>query len=99
MNSHLDSPLYRSLIVAVLFTSISAVHAADYYVSTTGNDTTGTGSAAAPFRTPQRAVKVAPAGSRIIFRGGTYTGGIYFEQANLTLQSADGEWAVFTIPN
>ncbi|HYF49844.1 MAG TPA: fibronectin type III domain-containing protein [Planctomycetota bacterium] len=95
MNGHLR---FATLILPLVFVCCVEVQAADYYVSMTGSDTTGTGTISAPFRTAARAVSAAPAGSRIIFRSGTYTGGLYIQRANLTLQSADGEWAVLSVP-
>lgn len=43
-----------------------------WYISTTGNDTTGTGSKAAPFATPKKAVTAAANGDTIYFLPGTY---------------------------
>lgn len=44
----------------------------DYYVATTGNDTTGDGSAALPYLTIQKAATVATTGQTVAIRGGTY---------------------------
>lgn len=45
-----------------------------YYVATTGNDTTGTGSSAAPWATITKAGTVVVAGDTVNVRSGTYTG-------------------------
>lgn len=51
-------------------------HAAIYYVSTSGNDTTGTGTEAAPWATPQKCVNAGSplvAGDTCLVKPGTYT--------------------------
>lgn len=45
---------------------------ADIYVATTGNDTTGTGSAGNPYASPGKAAGVAAGGDRILVKSGTY---------------------------
>lgn len=45
---------------------------ADIYVSTTGNDTTGTGSSGNPYATPGKAASVMVAGDRMLVKAGTY---------------------------
>lgn len=54
--------------------SAQLAHAAgaSYYVSTTGNDTTGAGTLASPWRTIQKASTVATAGDTVYIRSGTY---------------------------
>lgn len=72
---------YALLIVAVAITasivfSSDAVKAAPttYYVSTTGNDTSGTGSSTAPWRTVRKACDtVTNSGDKIYVNAGTYT--------------------------
>jgi hypothetical protein len=44
-----------------------------WYVSTTGSDTTGTGTVGNPFATVQKAINKSSTGDIIIIRGGTYT--------------------------
>ncbi len=59
----------------VLFTPFSS-WSATYYVSTTGSDTTGTGSSGNPWRQPQKCVSTGTplvAGDTCIIRDGTYT--------------------------
>jgi hypothetical protein len=43
-----------------------------FFVSTTGNNTTGTGAISAPWRTLAKALSIAKAGATIYLRGGTY---------------------------
>jgi autotransporter-associated beta strand protein len=51
---------------------IGPAQAADYYVATNGNDSTGTGSIGSPYATLTKAVGVVSAGDTIYMRGGTY---------------------------
>lgn len=59
------------------------------YVSTTGNDTTGTGTAALPFKTIVKGVQAAPSGGTVLVLSGTYpvTGPIYVGKP-LTIQKS-----------
>ena len=53
--------------------NVGVVRAAStYYVSPTGNDTTGTGSISSPWKTVQKAANTMVAGDACIIRGGTY---------------------------
>jgi hypothetical protein len=61
-----------SMTLVVLLMSVADLCATDYYVSTTGNDITGTGTLARPFQTIQKAANVATAGSIVNVLGGTY---------------------------
>ncbi len=63
------------------------------WVSTHGNDTTGAGTAARPWRTVGHAVGAAPAGSKIFVRNGTYRP-FAVTRPGLTVMSAPGERAV-----
>ncbi|MBF4517007.1 T9SS type A sorting domain-containing protein [Flavobacterium sp. ANB] len=62
---------------------------AQTYVSTTGNDTTGTGTAALPFKTITKGVQVAPSGGTVLVLSGTYpvTGPIFVGKP-LTIQKS-----------
>lgn len=61
---------------------------ADWYVSGTGNDTTGDGSAALPYRLPSKALSVASASDTIyVERGYTYAGTCSISLAGLTIRS------------
>lgn len=72
--------------------------AATIFVATTGNDTSGTGSMAAPYATLARALTAAEGGDTVTLRGGTYTGGARIRVPGLTIQSQPGEWAIITAP-
>jgi len=48
-----------------LFLAVGSLHAASYYVSSTGNDSSGTGSASAPWLTLARAVAAVASGDTI----------------------------------
>lgn len=73
------------------------VHAATYYVSTSGNDG-APGTVTSPFATVQRALDIASAGDIIILRGGVHAGGVRIRTPRLTLQSHVGEWARLAAP-
>ncbi len=65
------------LVVALLFSSWTALHTAvaqgkTWYVSTTGSDITGNGSAAAPFATIQHGVEEARNNDTVLVYPGTY---------------------------
>jgi len=60
------------LLTGCLGLLVSSVHAADYYVATSGNDTTGNGTIGSPFRTIQKAANTAVAGDNVVIRAGTY---------------------------
>lgn len=63
-------------LIAVVFALASPSWATNYYVATTGNDTTGDGSSGAPWRTIQKSVESGSpvtAGDTVYVRDGTYT--------------------------
>lgn len=87
------------MIVNLLFFNLDVgiVRAAStYYVSTTGDDTTGTGSISNPWRTIQKAADTMVAGDTCIIRGGTYRETVTLSKSGtstspLTFQAYDGE--------
>ena len=83
------------LLLALAACPLAAV---EIFVSTTGNDTTGTGAIGSPYATLARGQQAAVAGDTITFRTGTYTGGGYFTKNNITYQSHTGEWAIIQYP-
>jgi hypothetical protein len=60
-----------ALLLLSAFGTLS-MDGASYYVSTTGSDTTGTGTAASPFRTIQRAYGLTAAGDTVWVANGVY---------------------------
>jgi hypothetical protein len=61
-------------LLVLLWAMVSTAEAATYYVSTTGNDSTGTGTEASPWRNPQKcAASPVAAGDTCIVKSGTYT--------------------------
>ncbi|MEA3358045.1 MAG: right-handed parallel beta-helix repeat-containing protein [Thermodesulfobacteriota bacterium] len=87
------------LRITVLVCCISALYsvcgAAEYYASTTGNDTAGTGSISSPYRTIQHVLdNVAVSGDIIILRAGTYNENIRIRNSNIAIRSKSDEWAV-----
>lgn len=66
------------------------------HVSTTGNDTSGDGTAAKPYRTLFRAAAVVQANETIVLRQGTYaeTDEIRIRVPRVTIRSYPGEWAI-----
>ncbi len=74
------------------------------YVSTEGNDTTGDGSRARPFRTVARALTSAVSGDEIVLRGAPavadnrYHESVRIELPNITLRSETGERAILECP-
>lgn len=87
------------VLLCALFLLGGGLSAADIYVATTGNDTTGTGAIGAPYATLAKAHSAANAGDTIIFRAGTYAGGVYITKNDLTFRSHSGEWAKIERPN
>lgn len=70
----------------------SPTPAAGIYVSTSGSDS-ASGTSSAPLRTIQRAVDIAPAGTTIWIRGGTYAGAT-ISRSGLTISNVPGEIVV-----
>jgi len=88
----------RALTIVVLacwFLAAATVsRAAEYYVATTGNDSTGTGSIGSPYRTIQYVLdSVATSGDIITLRGGTYNENIRIRNPNMSIRSKSDEWA------
>jgi hypothetical protein len=65
--------LRRCLLVCSLYLAVvTSLFAHPYYVSPTGNDTTGTGSIGLPYRTVSKAVSAVVAGDTIYLREGIF---------------------------
>ena len=84
------------ILVFWCFSAVPSIAlAAEYYVSTTGNDSTGTGSIGSPYRTIQHVLdNVVVSRDIIILRAGTYGENIRIRKASITIRSMTGEWAV-----
>lgn len=86
-------------LILIALAACAPLSCADIYVATTGNDTTGTGSLAAPYATPRKGVQMANPGDSVIVRGGTYAGSyVEIQDDNVTLKSYPGEWAHISMP-
>ena len=59
------------VLIAIVFLSLQ-LHAADYYLSPSGSDVTGSGTFASPYFTLEKAWTVISAGDTVYMRGGTY---------------------------
>jgi len=77
----------KKITLIILFCFVQGF--AQTYVSTTGNDTSGTGTAALPFKTIVKGVQAAPSGGTVLVLSGTYpvTGPIYVGKP-LTIQKS-----------
>ncbi|MDR7212271.1 T9SS type A sorting domain-containing protein [Flavobacterium piscis] len=77
----------RKITFIILFCFVQGF--AQTYVSTTGNDVTGTGTAALPFKTIEKGVQTAPSGGTVLVLSGTYpvTGPIFVGKP-LTIQKS-----------
>ena len=89
------------IIAALALTPLSALHSAELYVATNGNDTAA-GSLAAPLRTIQQAFDKAGAGDTIFLHDGIYREAISLknksgkEGAPITLTACNGEKPVIS---
>jgi hypothetical protein len=93
------------LLLALMLSPASPARAAStIYVSTAGNDTSGDGSIANPFRTIGHALTIAASGDEIVLRGAPgvvnniYAESIRIQQPNITIRSQSGEWAIIQCP-
>src|SRR5688572_4355938 len=59
------------VLAATLFIAVAHVKAATYYISPTGNDTSGTGTSASPWRTATKAFSMG-GGHTYIWKDGLY---------------------------
>ncbi|PIE70583.1 MAG: hypothetical protein CSA22_06905 [Deltaproteobacteria bacterium] len=77
----------------------SSVMAAEYYLSPTGNDTTGNGSMAQPFQTLAHVESLLAAGDTVTLRAGTYVSSEFrIRYPHITIQSHTGELACIQAP-
>ncbi|MEW4925597.1 T9SS type A sorting domain-containing protein [Algibacter sp. 2305UL17-15] len=86
----------RLLIYLLLISFNSFLAAQNIYVATNGDDTTGDGSSASPYKTFNKAVSVMSAGDVCIIKGGVYEESLIVNKNGtdgnlLTFKAADGE--------
>jgi len=85
----MDSTIFRNFVKWAVFlffwlAGTGIATAAEYYVSTTGNDSTGNGAVTTPYQTIQHVLdNVAASGDTITLRGGTYNENVRIRNANL----------------
>ena len=90
-----------ALTTALLLSSLAALHAAEYFVATNGNDSAD-GTLTAPFQTIQSAFNKASAGDTILLRAGIYREAIALKNksgkdgAPITLKAYAGEQPVLS---
>ncbi len=77
------------VMVAVLALG-SAFAQAPVYVSPTGNDGSGSGSAGAPFQTIGKALASAPAGGQVVLEPGVYEEAVAIDSGNQAVGSGVG---------
>ncbi|PIE55803.1 MAG: hypothetical protein CSA34_07210 [Desulfobulbus propionicus] len=77
----------------------SPVMAAEYYLSPTGNDSTGNGSMEHPFQTLAHVETLLAAGDTVTLRAGTYVSNVFrIRYPHITIQSYKGEQARIQAP-
>jgi len=86
----LSALLLISIVAALPLTVAHAQPPAVIFVSTSGSDSSGTGSATSPYATISHAVAVAPAGAEILVMPGTYNEMVNFSKP-LDVISVSGE--------
>ena len=92
--SRLPAPLPLLLLcIALPVAAALPAHAAERFVSTSGNDSSGNGSSTAPYRTVKRAISASAAGDTITIRAGTYNECDVRLRQRMVLQSPAGQRA------
>ena len=76
----LSAILFTSFVAVIPLNTVHGQPAAVIFVSVTGSDTKGNGSASAPYATITHAVSVAPAGAEVIVMPGTYAEMVNFSK-------------------
>jgi hypothetical protein len=87
-----EAPQARTMGIYVSYTE-ATIPARDYYVATTGNDTSGNGTLAKPYLTIQKALNMSANGDNIYIRTGTYTvaGQRTINRQNMTIKNYNNE--------
>lgn len=73
-------PTLIIIFLVSLYTPSARAQTGTYYVATTGSNTTGSGSSAAPWATITHAVNTVPDGSLVLVRAGTYNGDVRLDR-------------------
>lgn len=84
--------LFAGLLMSCAF-PLSAASAAELFVATNGNDSSGNGSSSNPYRTVKRAISAGTTGDTITIRAGTYNECDVRLRQRMTLRSPDGQRA------
>ena len=82
-----DSTVYSDTVNYVVTTYPAGYSGPVWHVSTTGNDTTGDGSAENPFATIQHGINVASEGDTVLVYEGTYVENINYNGKNIMVGS------------
>ena len=80
----------RTITLLILVLGLANLQAKNYYIAPTGNDTTGTGTLALPYRTIMKAQNYVVAGDTVFLRGGTY----YMQNSNQSYTSTTGPYSI-----
>lgn len=78
--------------------SLTPARAADFYVATNGNDSTGTGSVSSPYATVQKAVTASRSAGKAVQKNIIIRGGAYYNVTVLVEQYADANIAFMPYP-
>lgn len=83
-----------AVLAAIIWAWASIANAATYYVATTGNDTTGTGTIGAPWLTVAKGLRSLSAGDTLYIRAGTYVvSSVYGNVAGDSYGGGAASWA------
>jgi len=69
-----------------------------WYISPSGNDTTGNGSLLTPYNTIGKALSIASSGDTILLRNGVYNERVYVNIPGITIESYSGEYGKILSP-
>lgn len=98
MNRSVTPTRIPHVVAVLLAVAATTARAADLHVTPTGNDETSIGAANSPLKTINRALQLAAPGDVIILHEGSYKEQVRILQPDITLMSAENEWAVIEAP-